>query len=81
MNIEGGATLKKSFLLLFITFLFIISSSIKVGAAGWGFRKNPNHVPPEIGSYQSIIDGTNKREKQNDDDKRNRSPRTYDERV
>ena len=59
MNIEGGATLKKSFLLLFITFLFIISSSIKVGAAGWGFRKNPNHVPPEIGSYQSIIDGTN----------------------
>ena len=58
MDIEGGATLKKSFLLLFITFLFIISSNIKVGAAGWGFRKNPNHLPPEIGSYQSLIDGT-----------------------
>ena len=59
MDIEGGATLKKSFLLLFITFLFIISSNIKVGAAGWGFRKNPNHLPPEIGSYQSIIEDTN----------------------
>lgn len=58
MDIERGATLKKSFLLLFITFLFIISSNIKVGAAGWGFRKNPNHLPPEIGSYQSLIDGT-----------------------
>ena len=51
--------MKKSFLLLFITFLFIISSSIKVGAAGWGFRRNPNHVPPEIGVYEKEIEGTN----------------------
>lgn len=59
MNIEGGAILKKGILLLFITFLFIISSNITVGASGWGFRKNPDHEPPEIGSYSSILDGTN----------------------
>ncbi|MBQ8292291.1 MAG: polysaccharide deacetylase family protein [Bacilli bacterium] len=51
--------MKKSILLLFITFLFIISFNITVGASGWGFKKNPNHTPPEIGSYQKEIEGTN----------------------
>lgn len=44
---------------MFTTFLFIISFNITVGAAGWGFRKNPNHTPPEIGSYAQEIEGTN----------------------
>ena len=50
--------------LVFKTFLFIISFyffcvNINVDAAGWGFRKNPNHLPPQIGSYASIIEDTN----------------------
>lgn len=44
---------------MFITFLFIISFNISVGAAGWGFRKNSDHTPPEIGSYAQEIEGTN----------------------
>lgn len=52
-------TLKKSILLMFTTFLFIVSFNISVGAAGWGFKKNPNHTPPEIGSYAKMLEGTN----------------------
>lgn len=44
---------------MFITFLFIVSFNVSVGASGWGFSKNPNHTPPEIGSYTKEIEGTN----------------------
>lgn len=44
---------------MFITFLFIVSFNVSVGASGWGFSKNPNHTPPEIGSYAKEIEGTN----------------------
>lgn len=55
---------KKRFLYMFTTFLFIISFyficlEATVDASGWGFKKNPNHLPPEIGGYQEIIKGTN----------------------
>ena len=55
---------KKRFLYMFTTFLFIISFyifcfEIEVDASGWGFRKNPNHLPPDIGRYSETIKDTN----------------------
>lgn len=46
---------------MFISTLFSIVSlsSLNVHAAGWGYSKNPNHLIPEIGKYQTIIAGTN----------------------
>ena len=68
MNINGGEKIlmKKRIrvFLMFTTFLFIISFyifclQISVEAAGWGFSKNPNHLPPEIGKYADVIKDTN----------------------
>lgn len=60
MNIK-----KISFKLLFsilclftIIFTTVITSS-EVLAYGWGFSRNTNHSSPDIGKYQSIIEGTN----------------------
>ena len=39
--------------------IFFTSTSLTVSASGWGFRKNNNHVTPEIGKYQEMIKDTN----------------------
>ena len=39
--------------------MFFTSIQIKASASGWGFRKNSTHQIPEIGKYQSVIEGTN----------------------
>ena len=39
--------------------IFFTSTKINAIASGWGFSKNKNHEVPEIGKYESILDGTN----------------------
>lgn len=40
-------------------FTIFFTSTGKVKASGWGFKKNSEHQVPEIGKYQQIIEGTN----------------------
>lgn len=64
MNKKGVFIIKKNcfkvlfgILCLFTISLFLVTT--KVHAYGWGFTRNDNHASPDIGSYASIIEGTN----------------------
>lgn len=39
--------------------IFFTTTLIKAEASGWGFRRNGEHLVPEIGKYQEILKGTN----------------------
>lgn len=39
--------------------IFFTSTLVTVNASGWGFKKNSKHLVPDIGKYQSDIEGTN----------------------
>lgn len=39
--------------------IFFTSTLVTVSASGWGFKKNSKHLVPDIGKYQSDIEGTN----------------------
>lgn len=58
---KGVLNIKKFIKILTILCLFTISycSITKVHAYGWGFTRNSDHSTPSIGSYESIIEGTN----------------------
>lgn len=49
---------KKMILSLGLFTIFLSIFAVDVSAAGWGFRKNNNHVKPEIGKYEEMIKGT-----------------------
>ena len=59
---ERGVIIKKIIKSLIITIImftmFFTSTYIVANASGWGFRKNNNHLVPEIGKYKEIIDDT-----------------------
>lgn len=50
--------IKKIMLSLVLFTIFFFSHAINTKAAGWGYKKNPDHTPPDIGHYKSLIDGT-----------------------
>lgn len=39
--------------------IFFTSTLVTVNASGWGFKRNSKHLVPDIGKYQSDIEGTN----------------------
>ena len=47
--------LKKVLIVLLSLFVF---ANIQANAYGFGFKKNNNHVKPDIGKYQEILDNT-----------------------
>lgn len=52
--------MKKFFLGITLMFImFFTTSYVSLNAYGFGFTRNPSHEPPNIGKYESIIEGTN----------------------
>lgn len=49
--------MKKIFITIFV-FVMVLLSIPSTFAYGWGFKRNNNNVPPEIGKYASEIEGT-----------------------
>ncbi len=45
--------------LLSLAFFFCAFTWNTAFAYGWGYQKNNNHTPPEIGSYQEVLDKYN----------------------
>ena len=60
---ERGVIIKKILKLWIVALvmftIFFTSTKVNVHASGWGFKRNGEHQVPEIGRYQSIIEGTN----------------------
>lgn len=60
---ERGVIIKKILKLWIVALvmftIFFTSTKVNVQASGWGFKRNGEHQVPEIGRYQSIIEGTN----------------------
>lgn len=49
--------MKKIIITIFV-FVMVLLSIPSTFAYGWGFKRNNNNVPPDIGKYASEIDGT-----------------------
>lgn len=49
---------KKIFILTCLFTILFSLYTMNVEAAGFGFKRNPHHLTPDIGKYQSMLDGT-----------------------
>lgn len=50
--------MKKLLIFVFVALSFFFVSTVSASSYGWGFNRNNNNKTPDIGKYQSIIEGT-----------------------
>lgn len=59
----------KKILIIISLFIFITIPTLSAKSYGWGFKKNNQHLQPEIGSYSKMIENTNTYYVGDEDDK------------
>jgi len=51
--------MKKQIFFVFVLLGFLILPFVSISSYGWGFKRNTDHLPPDIGKYADEISGTN----------------------